>query len=520
MQVAIRKYICEHSDKYSLAMLTANAAEAFYMADEISPQIIIIKEGMNFYNAKSLIQDMRKKKPLIQYVLIRYHRTQLENSPPDENISAYFDEQELCESVIEQMLDKAARDYDQKLSEESESEKPFSVELSYSELIWLNNSNLFAQILNETVEPSRLFAEFPTLSDQSVCILIGESVRDDEKSYSYYQNIGLMSKLYQQLNILLKKSHNGTVFITSERKICFLLNRPSQLNDVDVSDYMVTFAKRVNRILTQLKYPASKFSYGNANQALQRLHSSYRAIDALLKYHFFVPDLLIITQDYLKNHSKKLSANSFERNLEFINIAFRENDLALLTDILNKIELSTTQALSFHSFYFVWSQMTIVYTLLAQKHGLLVPDSFRQLHAESFQTINTAFYALTRCFRQLFNDLPYLKVKSENTHIRNAISYILAHINEDTSLSVVAKGIHISPSYLSHLFQKEFSKTYVDYNNQLRINYALNLIHPTTKIYQVAAEVGFENNKYFSKVFKKVMGITPMEYKNNLDAGI
>ena len=59
-------------------------------------------------------------------------------------------------------------------------------------------------------------------------------------------------------------------------------------------------------------------------------------------------------------------------------------------------------------------------------------------------------------------------------------------------------------------------KSFVDYLNQLKINHACVYLEQNyLKVYEIAYKVGFQDEKYFTKVFKKIKGITPKEYRNN-----
>ena len=98
--------------------------------------------------------------------------------------------------------------------------------------------------------------------------------------------------------------------------------------------------------------------------------------------------------------------------------------------------------------------------------------------------------------------------------VRIAKRYIRRHYNEDISLSRLAAIVHISPVYLSRLFKKSEGINFLDYLNQYRIEVAKKmLVDVCLQINQVSELSGFKNTKYFSKVFKKIIGITPSEYR-------
>lgn len=94
--------------------------------------------------------------------------------------------------------------------------------------------------------------------------------------------------------------------------------------------------------------------------------------------------------------------------------------------------------------------------------------------------------------------------------------YIGEHISERLSLNEVAAVFGISPNYLSQLFGKYNDVGFSEYINISKINEAKRLLDEgTLKIYEVAEMLGFESSFYFSKVFKKVEGVSPTDYLNN-----
>jgi two-component system response regulator YesN len=103
---------------------------------------------------------------------------------------------------------------------------------------------------------------------------------------------------------------------------------------------------------------------------------------------------------------------------------------------------------------------------------------------------------------------------STNHFIRETCDYISEHYMEDISLSYMADYLGISSGYLSTLFAQNVKCGFVDYLNQVRIGRACSYLEQNyLKTYEVAYKVGFRDEKYFSKVFKKMMGMSPREYR-------
>jgi two-component system, response regulator YesN len=98
--------------------------------------------------------------------------------------------------------------------------------------------------------------------------------------------------------------------------------------------------------------------------------------------------------------------------------------------------------------------------------------------------------------------------------IKLAIEYINQHYNQKIVLDDVAAQVFLNRSYLSQLFKKEMEVSFGDYLEKIRINNSKHLILDSTKsMSEVAESVGFSNQNYFTKVFKKVTGVSPLKYK-------
>jgi YesN/AraC family two-component response regulator len=99
--------------------------------------------------------------------------------------------------------------------------------------------------------------------------------------------------------------------------------------------------------------------------------------------------------------------------------------------------------------------------------------------------------------------------------VKKAIEYMKDNFAKDLSLKAVSEELFISTWYLSKLLKKETGNTFTDLLNSIRIEEAKNLLKDRRyKIYEIANLVGFTDIPYFTKLFKKVTNVNPMEYKN------
>lgn len=108
------------------------------------------------------------------------------------------------------------------------------------------------------------------------------------------------------------------------------------------------------------------------------------------------------------------------------------------------------------------------------------------------------------------------KENGQTNLIVKAKTFIQRNYNKEITLENLADHVHLSPPYLSKLFKEEAGENFSAYLLNYRMNIARGLLKEGIyKAHQVAEMVGFQNEKYFFKVFKREFGITPSEYKNS-----
>lgn len=126
-------------------------------------------------------------------------------------------------------------------------------------------------------------------------------------------------------------------------------------------------------------------------------------------------------------------------------------------------------------------------------------------------------HMVNRAADELFGAAEEIRIdltEEKNRSVELAKEYIEEHYYENLMQVDVAQRVGISAGYLSTLFQKQLSIGFVDYLNEIRIEHACTYLQQSyLKTYEIAYKVGFKDEKYFSKVFKKIKGQSPSEYR-------
>lgn len=146
----------------------------------------------------------------------------------------------------------------------------------------------------------------------------------------------------------------------------------------------------------------------------------------------------------------------------------------------------------------------------------LLPRSFRTyeqlLHMETMREV-------TDWMQSLQSDLTaFMKREGEKGYSRIAgrvMDWIAAHYQENATLQEAARVVSLNPSYLSTLLKKYTGHSYTELLTEYRIERAKELLlHTNEKVYRVGQLVGYEDKYYFNRIFKRVTGMSPGEFKS------
>ena len=108
------------------------------------------------------------------------------------------------------------------------------------------------------------------------------------------------------------------------------------------------------------------------------------------------------------------------------------------------------------------------------------------------------------------------KPSSENVQITSICRYIRQNYANDLTAEEICKEFYCSRSHFSHTFKKETGESFREYLIGVRLEHAKRLLkYSSLNVTEIALSVGFKDANYFSNVFKKRIGVSPMTYRRN-----
>lgn len=166
----------------------------------------------------------------------------------------------------------------------------------------------------------------------------------------------------------------------------------------------------------------------------------------------------------------------------------------------------------------------IMNTLLrkaAQEGGVhpLYLDNTSSVYAhriEQLEHLDSVSSLMSEMFRAYCRLVRNHSLSGYSPLIQKAITYIDAELTGELRLHTLAGLLNVSSSYLSTLFKKEVGKTLTEYVTQRRIAHAKHLLKSTRlQVQTVAQHCGLEDVQYFSRIFKRLTGMTPRQFREH-----
>jgi two-component system, response regulator YesN len=308
-------------------------------------------------------------------------------------------------------------------------------------------------------------------------------------------------------NEFLNRDHSG---------VCFRnLNKKSELVIVFWNHRNISF------LLNQIHSSIFQFTKVRCTIALgepaSHLKVAYESAHQVFKKHNLVEKKKIVTpKDIISRHSMYL----LDYSQEFI-WAIKSGSPEQMDSILHRIfiSLEATLCITPEQIHDWETQFEYLRQNVIKEYEMEI-QLYRGL--DYWETDGTFSFKKfkeekRKEFQDLIKTLMSMKYQKEKSSIHLIEAYLRQNYQEDIHLQKIADRFFLSKEYISRKFKQEYNETITDYLTKIRMEKAKELLeNPHLKIYEIAYNVGYQNEKYFSKVFKKIVGLTPNEYRNSV----
>lgn len=227
---------------------------------------------------------------------------------------------------------------------------------------------------------------------------------------------------------------------------------------------------------------------------------------------------------YVTNGSGQVSVGKERHSL------YKNEGIIIPKDTPHQYSANDTDAWTIYWVHFVGTKAQFLVNRFGNKFSLRTHHCEREdvrisLFKDLIHTLSRGYTKpnleyVSLSFQQLLASMLYpeqfmhhLNVKDSDT-ISKSISFMKTHVGESLSLAQLADQAGLSVAHYSKLFTQKTGFSPVDHFIQLKIQHACQLLD-ITQLYvkEVAQQLGYQDPYYFSRIFKKIMQVSPVEYR-------
>lgn len=324
------------------------------------------------------------------------------------------------------------------------------------------------------------------------------------------------------VNELLGEHRNGIIVHVSQQLFCIIVSFYDIRSEAQIQNSTNYILSTISSCLKKFLQISVSFSIGSMCNSYQDIAASYSYAVNNLKNKFYLGKSCIIRDDYKAAH-EDLSGLSIETEKQIILNLKQGDSEALEESLKNLFVYIKDHSLTINSVKVIFHDLLNIIIKVCKANNIELIKLFPagqtpQEKVSAMQTIEDFKDWIIPIFEKLMKLNLRKNPQYASPYVNRTISYINRHYFMDISLSDAANELNIGSTYLSKLFKDETGIGFSEYLSNLRIEKAkLLLLDEKCEIKDIPAKCGFNSYDYFFKAFKKITGITPKKFIENIN---
>lgn len=498
--------------------------QGIQMVERLKPDILIADVKMPGFDGISLIKKVREIDRDIKFIMISGHkRFEYAKSVMKYNVEDYLlkpiDKQEL-----EEILSKIKKELDQRnvqRENENEMNKRWDTNKSLMNALFMEklcSGQLFLGRTDLGNINSMYFTEFTSHVYQ--CVIIQLNGITNNVGTSFVEDF--LQSVCTNVEKLFQKICCCALGFTEHHRITFLLEYGEGMEKEVRNTLFRAFAEGTNMAS---KYPGLKLAFGVGEKALifedilplkEALKTTEKAVDARFRDGYdsvlFYSQARTVDGEELKDMPLMLEELRRDIRSASENVIFRRIESMYASA---QKELNTNPALCTDLAELINNEL-YQYLRLFKETDDMQSGLYRKMKykIEESTNVRELIGALTKHICECIDEIAGDSKGNLSPAIRTAKIFITSNYMNDISLNDVANVVNLSSVYFSGLFKKEIGENFVDYLNRVRIDAAKVMLKDIRyNVSEIAGRCGFSDTRYFARIFKRIVGITPSDYR-------
>ncbi|NLM75001.1 MAG: helix-turn-helix domain-containing protein, partial [Clostridiaceae bacterium] len=406
-----------------------------------------------------------------------------------------------------------------------ENEKRQIIEKYYDVGIPLVRENFLKDLLfkdgmtKDEIELQKEFLDITLPEQNLICLVL--HVEKDETPQKEKKSSLINDSIIRILDGVVSKYGCGYAVNTQHMEYAIIYSLKEIYDERAVYEHITQLASNIRNSISTYINSVVYIGASNIHQDYASIKIAYRQAVKAANKAFVYPNRSLIRYSELELLSEDIDYKQLLNELAELETHLNENDVEKTQKILDNIKKYIAQSKEISKEYLsrICSVIFFIVNSFAQKHNIALSSIIEGgapllSELEKSGTVSQYMDWIDNLQKELIQLLR--ENTSQKSIIVKAKRYIKKKYAEDISLNTVAEYLNLSAGYLSILFKKETGQNFIDYLIQLRMEKAKELLRTTElKIYEVSKMVGYENIYYFSRIFSKVVGVSPKQYQTN-----
>lgn len=526
-EIVVRNGIKKQIDWEAEGLLFVGEASdgelAYQMIQSLKPDILITDIKMPFMDGLQLSKLVKKEMPFIKIIILSGHN---EFEFAKEAISIGITSYLLKPIGSVELLDEVVRVRNIIYQEQIEKKNLESYKLELMVNKKIKRQKFFCDLLSKNVPIPELLEMAEKLNIDLIArrynIVLGNIFIKEE--YSTRQED--MAHIIHEITSRIEKNKNIIIFDRDNDGIAYLI-KGSDHDEMQQEINKITMCfKDILKDFTNVQY---FIGIGLEVNRLSELNKCFDYASKAFSCRYFVEKDQVIDSNNMNEYRivkhlgidiNNLDINKFDKTMveSFLRTGLHEEVRHFLREYFNNIGEYNIKSFILYEYVILdlyFSCISIIEEL-GYDSNLLVhscgnPQSILSSHFTQEQAINY----LEKVFQTVIEYRIKSTAKKYTNILQNAKKYINENIaSEDISLNTVANQVNVSPSYFSTIFSQETGQNFVEYLTDVRMKKAKELLRCSSmKSSEIGYAVGYKDPHYFSFIFKKTQGVTPIEYR-------
>ncbi|MEC0228292.1 response regulator [Paenibacillus alba] len=500
-RIALHKIMAESSLDIEVVGEASNGREAIEAAARLQPDLITMDIKMPGINGLQAIEKIREANDSIKFIIVTAFDT-FEFAQQAIRLGVY--DYMLKPSRISVVLETIGKVANEIKNTQIERQKRSSEKIRLQKMMPMVEAEIVEQLLFDYV-PSTYFSEmidllgFPSVKNGFVVNVV----------FTHAMAGGQPEELEELYSKLIQQIHDSSITCwvgkMSGKQVQLIVFTDGELS---YRAQAIGLARNLIQALNRKSDYRLFIGVGGQCQDVREMRRSYHeallaSIDSSLPVHY------CLYEDVPHADNQALGSLTIELEksvLDEVRCGKWESageQIAKIIDVFEGVgqRIDMAQQRVF--------ELLVNVTKLLQEMGIDVNKPY-------FRYQTTSYMQLKAETRYLIHQLVEVR-EAESDLLQTMKQYIRKYAHEDLSLERIAAIVNRNPFYVSKLFKEHFGMNYIDYLTEFRIETAKQLMQESDKsLKEITYEVGYHDPNYFSRVFKKLVGHSPTDYRKML----